>query len=167
MSHARTLLAVSLVVALSGSTARGGEAADANLATLRDTIRANKRALVAVNLQLTDEEAAKFWPVYDRYQKDLDAVRSRLVKVIEDYSAQFRNLSDEGGMKLVRDYLAVETDRAKVRQSYATPFAEALPGRKVARFYQIENKIDALLGYELSASIPVIEDDEGSPPAHP
>jgi hypothetical protein len=165
MSHVRTLLAVSLVVALSGGTVRGSEATDANIAILRDAIRANRKALVAANLPLTDEEAAKFWPVYDRYQKDMDAVQTRLVKVIEDYIAQFKNLSDEGGMKLVRDYLAVESDRVKVRESYVTPFAEALPGRKVARFYQIENKMDAVLRYALAESIPVIEEG-GSPPAH-
>ncbi|PYR40867.1 MAG: hypothetical protein DMF95_32435, partial [Acidobacteria bacterium] len=114
--------------------------------------------LVAVNLRLTDEEAARFWPVYDRYQQDLAGVQDRLVKVIDDYTASFRNLSDEKAMKLVEDYLAAEADRAKVRRDHLAEFAKTIPGRKVARFYQIENKMDAVVRYDLAATIPVVEE---------
>ena len=106
MSLIRMLFASILVFAIFAAPRRAGEAAKANREILSDTIRANKKALVAVNLRLTDEEAARFWPVYDRYQKDLAGVQDRLVKVIDDYTASFRNLSDEKAMKLVEDYLA-------------------------------------------------------------
>ena len=106
MSLIRMLFASILVFAIFAAPGRAGEAAKANREILSDTIRANKKALVAVNLRLTDEEAARFWPVYDRYQKDLAGVQDRLVKVIDDYTASFRNLSDEKAMKLVEDYLA-------------------------------------------------------------
>ncbi len=62
-------------------------------------------------------------------------------------------------MKLVDDYLAIEADRVKVRRSYVEEFAKSLPGRKVARFYQIENKIDAVMRYDLASTIPVIEEE--------
>ena len=110
-----------------------------------------------MNLQLTDTEAAAFWPVYDRYQAELRAVQDRLLGVIDAYSAEFGKLSDEKARKLVEDYLAVEKDRAELRSAYLAPIAESLPGKKVMRFYQIENKIDAVLRYELAASIPVVE----------
>ena len=138
--------------------ASAGEAAKANKEILGDTIRANKKALAAVNLRPTDEEAARFWPAYDRYQQDLAGVQDRLVKVIADYTANFRNLSDEKAMKLVEDYLTAEADRAKVRRDHLAEFAKAIPGRKVARFYQIENKMDAVLRYDLAATIPVVEE---------
>jgi hypothetical protein len=115
---------------------------------LGDAIRSNRKALVAVNLKLTDEEAAKFWPIYDRYQQELNAIGDRLVGVIKDYSAHFSDLSDDKATKLVDDYLAVEADRVKVRRAYVDEFTKALPGRKVARFYQIENKLDAVLRYD-------------------
>jgi hypothetical protein len=147
-----------LVLAVSAAPGRAGEAADANLDILRDTIRANKKALVAVNLTLSDAEAAQFWPVYDRYQQKLATVNDRLATVIQDYTANFRNLSDQKAMELVGEYLSVEEDRAKVRRTYLPEFAKALPGRKVARFYQIENKTDAVLRYDLAAEIPVVEE---------
>src|SRR4051794_38193584 len=70
-----------------------GAARQAQLDILRDTIRANKRALVAVNLKLTDEEAGRFWPIYDRYEGELRAVNDRVVKLIDEYTKSFSNLS--------------------------------------------------------------------------
>jgi hypothetical protein len=151
------LLGLSLVVVLAATTARAGEADEASLQILRDTLRTNKKAFVSVNLALADDEARAFWPVYDRYQHELGAVQDRLVRLIEEYSASFGKLGDEEAEKLARDYLAIERDRAKVRESFLEPISEALPGRKVMRFYQIENKIDAVLRYELARSIPVVE----------
>jgi C4-type Zn-finger protein len=158
MSPARTLVAVVAILVVSAGPGRAGEAAATNLEILLDTIRANKKALVAVNLTLTDEEAAKFWPVYDRYQKELAGIQDRFVAVIQDYTTHFRDLSDEKALKLVDDYLSVEADRVKVRRAYVDEVAKALPGRKVARFYQIENKMDAVLRYDLAAQIPVVEE---------
>jgi hypothetical protein len=135
-----------------------GQATQATLEVLVDTIRANRKALVAVNLDLSDDEAARFWPVYDRYQRESNAVGDRLVALIEDYSTNFRRLSDQKARKIVEDYLAIEADRVAVRRSYLGEFAGVLPGRKLARFYQIENKMDAVLRYDLAATIPVVED---------
>ena len=149
---------VVLLLAVFAAPSRAGESANASLDILRDTIRANKKALVAANLTLTDAEAAQFWPIYDRYQKDLAGVSDRLVKVVEDYTANFRNLADDKAMQLVGDFLSAEEDRAKLRRSYLPEIAKALPGRKVARFYQIENKTDAVLRYDLAATIPVVEE---------
>jgi hypothetical protein len=110
-----------------------------------------------VNLALSDEEAKAFWPVYDRYQKDLATVQDRMAAVVEDYAANFKTMSDEKARELVNEYLAVERDRADVRRAFLDPISQALPGKKVMRFYQIENKIDAVLRYQLAATIPVVE----------
>ena len=116
-----------------------------------------------MNLGLTDAEAAEFWPVYDRYQKEMNALGDRLVGVIQDYSASFGDLSNEKAMKLVEDYLGIEADRVEARRSYLAKFAKSLPGRKVARLYQIENKLDAVIRYDLAATIPVVEEKSSAP----
>ncbi|HYV56977.1 MAG TPA: hypothetical protein VE911_05515 [Candidatus Nitrosopolaris sp.] len=156
MSCPRILVATVLALALSATAGRAGEAADANLDILRDTIRANRKALVAANLTLTDEEAGRFWPLYAKYQTEMNAVQDRAVKVIQDYTANFHDLSNEQAMKLADDWLSAEGDRVKVRRTYLEEFAKVLPGRKVVRFYQIENKMDAVVRYELAANIPVV-----------
>lgn len=157
MARPRLLLAASLLLVFAPAPTRAGDADEASIEILRDALHANKKAVVDVNLALSDEEARAFWPVYDRYQKDLAAVQDRLLQVIDTYRKNFGSMTDETASKLVDDYLAVERDRAEVRRAYLGPISDALPGRKVMRFYQIENKIDAVLRYELAATIPVVE----------
>lgn len=152
-----TLLGASLALLLFASPVYAGSAEEADVAVLLDAIRANRKALVAVNLTLTDDEAKKFWPAYDKYQQAMNAVQERLVEVVEDYSTSFADLSDEKALKIVNDYLAVEADRVQVKRSNLPAFEAALPGWKVARFYQIENKMDAVVRYKLAETIPVID----------
>jgi len=162
MSKMSLLFAAALIlggsaVALRAEAPAGGQSEEATQEILISTIRANRKAMVAVNLQLTDDEAVKFWPVYDRYQKESNAVGDRLVALVEDYTASFADMSNDKAMKIVEDYLAIEADRVEVRRSYVDEFSKSLPGRKVARFYQIENKMNAVLLYDLAATIPVID----------
>jgi hypothetical protein len=147
-----------LIAILFAAPAWGGEAATTNIEILRDTIRANKKALVAVNLTLTDEEAGRFWPIYDRYEAALKGINDRLLKVIEDYTGHYKDLANERAQKLTEDYLSVEEDRAKLRRDYFGEFSKALPGRKAARFYQIENKMDAVIRFDLAGQIPVVDE---------
>jgi hypothetical protein len=168
VSKLRLLLAAALMLgasaaALRAEEPRAGEAAEASLDLLLDTIRSNRKALVAVSLALTGDEAARFWPVYDRYAEEIDAIGDRLARVIQDYTASFRELSNEKAMKLVDEYLAVEADRVQERRAYLGEFAKSLPGRTVARLYQIENKLDAVVRYDLAAAIPVLEQESGAP----
>ena len=167
MSKIRLLLAITLTLGLCTASLRAEESAagradEATLEVLLSAIRANRKALIAVNLGITDDEAGKFWPLYDRYQKEIDATGDRLAAVIRDYTASFHDLANDKAMKLVEDYLAVEADRVAVRRAYVAEFAKVLPGRKVARLYQIENKMHAVLRYDLAATIPVIEDEDGA-----
>ena len=162
MSTIRILLAAALLLSGPVTTVSAkdtkGAAAEADMQILLNTIRANRKAMVAVNLNLTDDEAAKFWPIFDRYQTEMNAVGDRLATMIQDYTSNFATLADEQATKSVEEYMNIEADRVKVRRAYVEEFAKALPGRKLARFYQIENKMDAVLRYDLASTIPVIED---------
>ena len=170
MSSTRLFLAAILACVLSSGGVQAAEKsapdakAEAQPEVLLDTIRANRKALVAVNLELSPEEASKFWPLYDRYQKEMNEIGDRVVALIGDYTASFRDLSDEKAQKLMEDYLTAESERIQVRQNYLPEFAKVLPGRTVARFYQIENKMDAVLRYDLAATIPVVDDKSSHAP---
>jgi hypothetical protein len=170
MSSIRLALTATLVCVLSGATvaaaqapAPAADASRAQMAALLDAVRANRKALVAVNLGLSDEEAAKFWPVYERYQKELNAVGDRIEAIVHDYIASFHDLSDEKATQLMDGYLSAEAERLQIRRSYFGEFGKILPGRTVTRFYQIENKIDAILRYELAGAIPVVDEKVAAP----
>lgn len=163
MPRTRLLFAALLAFGLWAAAGQAEDAEDGaststELPVLIDAIRANRKALVAVNLGLSEEEAAKFWPLYDRYQAAIDVSGDKVAAVVEEYIENYRTLSDEGALELIEAYLAAEADRAQVRRTFVAEFAKILPGRTVARFYQIENKMDAVLRYDLAATIPVVEE---------
>ncbi|MGH9576833.1 MAG: hypothetical protein ACRD3R_05285 [Terriglobales bacterium] len=126
-----------------------------NMQILMEKLKADKKLLVAENLQLTESEAKAFWPVYESYQKDLDKINERLGKVINDYGANYQSLTDDVADKLTTEAVAIEVDRTKLMQSYLPKLKKALPARKAARYYQLESKIRAVLNFQLAANIPL------------
>ena len=168
MLNTRLYLAASLACMLSSGVvyatdSGAADAPEAQPGVLLETIRANRQALVAVNLDLSPEEAGKFWPLYDRYQKEISAIGDRVVAIVDEYTATFRNLSNDKALQLMENYLAAEAERVQVRRTYLGEFAKILPGRTLARFYQIENKMDAVLRYDMAATIPVVDEKRGTP----
>lgn len=144
------------VLAFTAAPAWSGSADEASFEILRDTIRANKKALVAASMTLTDAESDAFWPLYDRYEAELKGVNDRLVKVLDTYTKDYGTITDDEAKKLSEEYLAVEEDRASIRRKYFGEFTKVLPGKKAARFYQIENKMNAVIRYDLARELPVV-----------
>jgi hypothetical protein len=108
-------------------------------------------------MQLTESEAKAFWPVYDDYQKALKKLGDRTLKMIEEFAKNYQTMTDEAANKMVDDYLALEADYLELKQLYLPKFKKVLPPKKVARYYQLENKIDAAIDYGLAAQIPLIK----------
>ena len=126
---------------------------------LAQKIKADKKLVVAANMQLTEEEAKGFWPVYDAYQKDLAGINKQLFGAIKNYADAYNKgpVSDEAAKKLINQALAVEEAEMKLKRSYVPRLEKVVPGVKVARYLQIENKIRAIVKYELAAQIPLVE----------
>ncbi len=126
---------------------------------LADKIKADKKLVVAANLQLTESEAKDFWPVYEAYQKDLAGINKRLFGTIKRYADAYNKgpVSDEAAKKLINEAIAVEEAEVKLKRSYVPKLEKVIPGVKVARYIQIENKIRAIVKYELAAQIPLVE----------
>ena len=128
-----------------------------NMQIVLEKIRADKKLLVAENLQLTEAEAKGFWPVYGRYQDELFLLRGRTAKLITDYVGAYDQMSNDTAKKLLDEYLTIEALGLKLRQAYLPKFRAVLPEVKVVRYYQIENKIYAVLAYEIGAKIPLVK----------
>jgi len=130
-----------------------------NMQILRDKIKADKKLLVATNMEFTESEAKGFWPIYEEYQKDLQKINQRIAKLLEGYAADFRSksLTDDKAKKLIDDAVAIEQAEANLKSSYAPKLSKVLPVKKVARYLQIENKIRALVKYDLAAGVPLVQ----------
>lgn len=122
-----------------------------------EKVRADKKLLVAANIQLTEAEAKTFWPVYERYQDELFLLRTRTVKLIRDYAESFEDMSDDTARRLLDESITIESLGLKLQKTYLPKFRKVLPEKKVARYYQIENKIQAALYSELAVKIPLVQ----------
>jgi hypothetical protein len=129
-----------------------------NMQILREKIKADKKLLVATNMDLTESEAKGFWPIYDQYQKDLQKINQRMVRVLEGYADDFRakSLTDDKAKKLINDALGIEQAEADLKSTYAPKLSKVLPARKVVRYLQIENKIRAIVKYDIASGVPLV-----------
>lgn len=132
--------------------------ADTNMQILLEKVKADKKLLVAANMDLTEAEGKAFWPIYDAYQKELQAINERLGRTILAYAEAYNKnaLTDVQAKQLADEALAIDQDEITLRKTYAARLARVLPGKKVARYLQIENKIRAGIRYELAAGIPLV-----------
>ena len=124
---------------------------------LRQKIKADKKLVVSQVMQLTEAEAKGFWPVYDAYQADLDKVNGQLGQVIKAYAAAYRTdtLTDDKAQGLMDEALKVEQAEVDLKRAYVPKLGAVLSQVKVARYLQVENKIRAILKYELAGEIPL------------
>jgi hypothetical protein len=157
-----TFLMVGLILSLLvfASTAVAQDKLADNMQIVVEKIKADKKLLVAENMQLSEAEAKAFWPVYEKYQAELFILRTRTVQLIKDYAAAYQEMTDSKAKKLLDEFMAIETLRLQLGKAYLPKFRKALSDAKVVRYYQIENKINAALYYELAANIPLIKTEK-------
>ena len=128
-----------------------------NMEILREKARADKKVIVASVLELTEGEAKGFWPVYNAYQSDMVGHYDRVQKLLEAYGEAAAAMTDAKASALLRDFLGLETAHVALLKAYVPRFQQVLPGTKVARLYQVENKLRAVVNYELARSIPFVK----------
>jgi hypothetical protein len=156
-SRVQFVILIWAVVAVMAVPALGLAGPKDEMQILLEKLHADKKLLVAQNMDLTESEAKGFWPVYAKYQDELFLLRVRTAKMIGDYEEAYENMTNDTARKLLEEYLNIEMLRLKLHQTYLPEFRKVLPEVKVARYYQIENKIQAALMYELAAKIPLIK----------
>jgi Spy/CpxP family protein refolding chaperone len=152
------MTAFALVAALA-TPAFAQTAATTNMDILRQKVKADKKLLVAQNLSLTDAEAAAFWPVYDAYQKELQPINDRMAATIMAYAKAYNAgpVTNDTAKMLIDQSAAIDAAEAALKTSSQAKILAALPATKAARYIQIENKIRAMIRYELAANIPFVQ----------
>ena len=153
------LVTVCVLVAGLASAAIAQTTGTTNMEILRQKIKADKKLVVAANLKLTDAEGMAFWPVYDAYQKDLQQINQRVAAVVMAYANAYNKgaVPNDVAKKLLDEAVAVDDAESKLKASYVPKVLATLPATKAARYIQIENKIRALVRYELAAGIPLVD----------
>ena len=106
-------------------------------------------------MDLTDAEAEKFWPVYDRYAADLAKIYDRKIALLQQYLENYDSMSGEQSESYLRERAAVEEDVMQLRLKYLPEFRKVLSGRETALFYQIDWRLDLIVNLQF-AQAPMI-----------
>ena len=147
-------VAGAVLVVLAAGAARA-QTVKETLEVTRQAIESQRRVLVSGALPLTDAEADAFWPLYDAYEKERRPLDEQANKLVADFLAAAATLTDAQARAMVDKALKVDEGRLRVRRGFLERMAKAIPPRKVARFYQIDNKLDAVVRADLAKQIPL------------
>ena len=108
-------------------------------------------------MKLTSSEAEKFWPVYEQYQKELNKIADQKLALVEKYAKNYDTMTDELALELLDNHMSIEAQRLALQSVFVPKFKKVLPPIKVTRYYQCENKVAAIINYDLAAQIPLIK----------
>ena len=122
----------------------------------RAIIQVKHQAIVTGAMDLKEAEAQAFWPLYREYRLDMSKVGDRYVTNLMTYLNNYDNLSDQLAEKLLNEYLSIEKARLDVKAKYIPRFRKVMPPKKVARFFQVDNKLEAFIKADLASEIPLV-----------
>lgn len=157
MLTASPALAQAMAQSASQATTAPEALTESDLQVLRTELRADKRKVTAETLALTDAEAAKFWPVYDKYIAELTVINNSKYALIKEYSEKFGTYNDAQATNFIKRWLDVDVQAAKLRSKYVPIVGRVLPGIKAASFFQIDRRLAILINLGLASQLPIMQ----------
>ena len=151
----KAVWSLGLVLALLAAVSPAQEIND-EIELTRSIIQTQRQAIVTAAMQLSGEESEAFWPLYREYREAMRKVDDRSVKLITDYSESLDTMSDEIAQEMIKEFIGIRQGELDVTRKYLKRFQKILPATKVARFFQLENKLDAVIDFELAAEVPLV-----------
>lgn len=149
-------LAAALLLAIAPLAAH---AQDLGLATdeqiLLKQVMTDKRTVYARNLGLSEAESRGFWPVYDEYEAKVKKLDDRLLALINEFASKYQALTDADAASMLKEKMAIEKERAALKQAYTKKVARVLPPRKALRYAQIETRIENMVRRDVYSLIPL------------
>lgn len=125
----------------------------------REMIREGRLEIIRAELQVTDDESPAFWPLYAKYRDETDAIQDRYSAMITEYLRRYdaADLNNEYADELIDTFLAIKYELLDVQKKYLPEFRAVLPAMKVARLFQLENKLNAEIDAQLALVVPLVD----------
>ena len=157
-SAAAAILALTVVAGTSAhAQTKASPGADAYIDQLRKDLRGETTDIIAGTMEFTADEAAKFWPLYKTYETKRRAIGDEKVALIKDFAASYDAMNDAKAKELLARLIGVEDKSIAAKRAFVADLQKVLPGKTVARYYQVDNRIDLLLNLELASQLPIIK----------
>jgi len=130
---------------------------DEDIQMLRKDIRSQRKQIIAANMNLSDSEAEKFWPVYEQYVSDLVKLNGTKYALIKQYIQTKGALNDAEAEAAVNQWVSVDQSVGELRKKYVPLFRKVLTARNTALFYQLDRRVQLMIDLQLASSIPMIQ----------
>jgi hypothetical protein len=135
---------------------------DEDIALLRQDLRAKKMQVIGQNMILSDTEAAKFWPLYNHYVKDLQEVNNQKYALLKQYAHMWSTMTDQDAVIYVRNWLECDAQVQALRVKYVPLVNQVLPGKKAATFFQLDRRLNMIIDLQLFSQIPLAKVKESA-----
>ena len=155
-----SVLTVSFSILLAAVALARGQAPRDAIESLRIDLQADRKTVIAQEMNFTSQESDAFWPIYRSYRAEVEKVTDRIVEVSLEYADLYPNLPDEKATAMLKTYTKFETDLLNVKKKYLKKFAKVLPAQKVFRFMQLDNRFDLGTRVALAASVPMLPGEQ-------
>ena len=124
---------------------------------LRSDLRAQRKAITAQNMDLTADEATKFWPIFDQYRQEAIKCNDERWALIKEYATNYNTMTDAQAQDYIKRSTAIDQQLLALRMKYVPVFEKVISPKKTALWYQIDRHIDLLINLQLSTQIPMVD----------
>ena len=140
-----------------GKTATAEQASDADIQLMRQDIRAQRKKIVAANMPLTETEATRFWPIYDRYIGETIKVNDARYAIIKEYAQNYSTITDAQADSFIKRWVALDQDNTQLRLKYIPEFETVISHKKTALFFQIDRRLSMMIELQLASQVPLVK----------
>jgi len=128
----------------------------------RKLIQDHRKSIVSLDTGLTLEEEKLFWPIYDDYRSAMKKANDDLVSLILEYkeTRDSGKLTDKHAINMISRSLKIRQAKLKIKNAFIKTFNKVISGKKVARFYQVEHRLDIIDEIEISDAVPLVDVEE-------
>ena len=137
---------------------------DSTIAMARANMRADRTTLITTGMNFTDKEGAAFWPIYQQYEYERSKLDDRRAAVIKQYTLKYPNLTDAEAKSMAEEMFDCESRLAELKKKYYKKFNKVLPALTVAKFFQLERRVDLLMDMNVEYSLPPLTQAQSTVP---
>jgi hypothetical protein len=124
---------------------------------LKSNIKTERKAIIIESMNFTEKESAAFWPVYDKFEVELEKLANNRVKNIKEYANNYEKMTDKKAEELIKNSLKFQEDRVSLNKKYYSKFAKALTPMTAAKYMQLENQIQLIMDLKIASELPMIK----------
>ena len=130
---------------------------DQEVELMRQDLRSKRKQIIAANIQMTDVEAEKFWPIYDQYAAEQKKAYDIHYGLLKEYAANIDTLTNEQALSLTKRWAEADTTKAQLRTKYFPAFEKVLGGKRAARLCQLDRMLTLMIDVQIASDVPLIK----------